>query len=310
VLTVLKNGRVSRINPLHSGRLELANWIASKENPLTARVMVNRAWQHLFGKGLVETVDNFGALGEEPSHPELLDALAVQFMDEGWSVKRLIRTMMLSRVYQLTSDHSAKNYAIDPANKLLWRMDRRRLDAEEIRDAMLAASGGLNVDRPVGSPVEQLGNTELGKQKDLSPLRRETDHRSIYLPIVRGFVPQSLQAFDMADPSLIVGKRDVTIVATQALFMLNNPFVLEQSMRMARRMLDNAELNPGSRVDLAYRLAIGRLPSEAEKSRVLRYLSEYRKAIAATETKAGPALAAWTSVCQTLFASGEFRYLY
>ena len=310
VLTVLKNGRASRINPAHSGRLELARWIASKDNPLTARVAVNRIWQHLFGQGLVETVDNFGALGDEPSHPELLDALAVQFMEDHWSTKRLIRAIVLSRSYQLGSQHDAKNYGVDPANKLIWRMERRRLDAEEIRDAMLAASGQLDLARPAGSPLEQFQDSEMGKQKDLSAIRQESNVRSVYLPLVRGFVPQSLAAFDMADPSLIVGKREVTTVATQALYMLNNPFVLRQSEQMARRLLGEKELDPPGRATLAYRLALGRAPSDEEQSRVLRFLNDYRKTVAESQSKTGPVIAAWTSVCQTLFASGEFRYLY
>ncbi|HEV3021144.1 MAG TPA: PSD1 and planctomycete cytochrome C domain-containing protein, partial [Pirellulales bacterium] len=189
-LTVLKTGD-GRINPKSSGRMEMAHWIASRDNPLTARVMVNRVWQHLFGKGLVETVDNFGALGDEPSNPALLDALAVQFMNEKWSVKQLIRSIVLSRVYQLSSEHSAENYAVDPANKLLWRMDRRRLDAEEIRDAILAASARLQLDRPESSPMLQLGNGPLGRQ-DLSPIRKPSPVRSVYLPLPRGIVPDTL----------------------------------------------------------------------------------------------------------------------
>jgi hypothetical protein len=135
VMTVLKTSAAAQIPPRQSGRLQLARWVASNDNPLTARVMVNRVWEHLLGQGIVDTVDNFGALGNEPTHPELLDRLAVQFMEDKWSIKRLIRSIVLSRVYQLSSDHDAVNFDKDPDNKLLWRMERRRLDAEEIRDA-------------------------------------------------------------------------------------------------------------------------------------------------------------------------------
>ena len=152
VLTIIKTP-AGNVNPRHSGRMELAHWISAKDNPLTARVMVNRVWQHLFGEGLVASTDNFGALGDEPSHPELLDYLAVQFMnDDKWSIKKLVRTIVLSRTYQLSSEHNASNYEKDPSNKYLWRMERRRLDAEAIRDAVLAAAGDLDLERPAGSP--------------------------------------------------------------------------------------------------------------------------------------------------------------
>ena len=166
VLTVLKTPQAAHVNPRRSGRLELAHWIASKDNPLTARVMVNRVWEHLFGQGLVDTVDNFGALGNEPSHPDLLDTLAVQFMNDHWSIKKLIRSIVLSRVYQLSSQHNADDYAIDPGNRFLWRMERRRLDAEEIRDAMLLASGQLDLERPEGSPVMELANKQVRPNKE------------------------------------------------------------------------------------------------------------------------------------------------
>ncbi|MGH7137813.1 MAG: DUF1553 domain-containing protein, partial [Pirellulales bacterium] len=233
VVTVLRTPRSGHINPARSGRLEMAHWIASQDNPLTARVMVNRVWRHLFGEGLVPTVDNFGALGDEPSHPELLDTLAVQFMSEGWSVKRLVRLLALSRVYRLGSRHDAKNYAVDPSNRLLWRSQPRRLDAEEIRDAMLAASGQLDLTRPPGSAVMQMeggGKSKKNKRNDV--LQDVSNHRAVYLPMLRGNVPEGLAVFDMADPSLIVGKREVTTVATQALFLMNSAFATKQSEQL------------------------------------------------------------------------------
>jgi hypothetical protein len=308
VLTVLKTPD-SRINPRSSGRMELAHWIANRDNPLTARVMVNRVWQHLFGKGLVETADNFGALGDEPSHPELLDALAIEFMNEKWSVKRLIRSIVLSRVYQLSSEHSAENYAVDPGNKLLWRMERRRLDAEEIRDAILAASGRLQLERRERSPMLQLGNGPLGRQ-DVSPIRKPSPVRSVYLSLPRGFVPDTLLAFDMADPNLIVSQRDVTTVATQALFMMNNPFVVNQSEQMAKRLLSSRGLKDEARMSQAFRWTLGRPPTTVEQSQTGHYLELYKQSMTAAKAQGDPTLAAWTSLCQTLFASGEFRYVY
>ncbi|HTU25782.1 MAG TPA: DUF1549 and DUF1553 domain-containing protein, partial [Pirellulales bacterium] len=310
VLTVLKTPQGSRIDPSHSGRLELARWIASKDNPLTARVLVNRVWEHLFGRGLVDTVDNFGALGTEPTHPELLDTLAVRFTgQQHWSLKQLIRSIVLSRVYQLSSQHDAANYAVDPADEFLWRMERRRLEAEEIRDAMLFASGELQLERPIGSPVMDLGNGQLGGGKGAAELRKAGDVRSVYLPYVRGRVPEILQIFDAADPDLIVGKRDVTIVPTQALLLMNNPFVLQQSQAIAKRVLDSAEREPAARIELAFRLVLGRSPSASEQAAVAKYLQEYRAA-ASGGKQASPQMAAWMSTCQTLLESGEFRYLY
>lgn len=309
VVTVLRTPQATGMNPAHSGRLEMARWIASTDNPLTARVMVNRVWQHLFGNGLVPTTDNFGALGDEPSHPELLDTLAVQFMQEKWSVKRLIRSLVLSRAYCLSSTHDEKSFEVDPSNRLLWRMERRRLDAEEIRDAMLAASGQLDLGRPQGSPVMTMNGN--GKKETVKEAFQElVSHRAVYLPIYRGNLPEALSVFDMADPSLIVGQREVTTVATQALFLMNSPLVLKQSVEMARRLLAEKDLSESTRIDLAYRLTFGRLPTSGEKSRIDKFLREYRLSWAQAGEKGPARLAAWSSVCQTLFASGEFRYVY
>ncbi|MBS0263688.1 MAG: PSD1 domain-containing protein [Planctomycetes bacterium] len=309
VLTVLHNS-FGKITPKQSGRLELAHWIASPDNPLTARVFVNRVWQHLFGEGLVASIDNFGALGEEPTHPELLDALALQFMNEGWSVKNVIRTIVLSRTYQMSSQHSAADFAIDPENHYYWRKERRRLEAEEIRDAVLAVAGALETDRPEGSPVLDLPNNQIKGGKGLGDLRKATNVRSVYLPIVRGNVPEMLAVFDAADPSLIIGKRDVTTVPTQALYLLNNSFMMKQAEQLAQRVLKPSGLNLEARIDLSYRLVLGRLPSPHEKSEVFQFLNDYQQSLEAAGTKGNLQLATWASFCQTLLASGEFRYVY
>jgi hypothetical protein len=310
VLTVLKTPQ-SRVDPGHSGRLTLANWIADKDNPLTARVMVNRVWEHLFGSGLVGTVDNFGALGDEPTHPELLDTLAYRFAnDYHWSLKKLVRSIVLSRVYRLSSEHNAEDYAHDPSNKYLWRMERRRLDAEEIRDSILAASGDLDLKRPEKSEMLELDNQVITPPKLVQSVRKPSNHRSIYMPILRGNVPEMLRVFDLADPDLIVGQRDVTTVAPQALFMMNNSFVLGHSNRLAGRVLSHRDLTQVGRIDLAYRFALGRLPTNRERSEVRQYLAAYRKSVEQAKVKGNPLFAAWASFCQTLFASGEFRYVY
>jgi hypothetical protein len=309
-LSVFNTVQLAPIRSPHSGRLEFAQWVVSRDNPLTARVMVNRVWQKLFGNGLVETVDNFGMLGEEPSHPKLLDALAARFMADHWSVKRLMRSIVLSRVYQLGSQHEPKAFDMDPANRLLWRMEPRRLDAEEIRDALLAIGGNLEVNRPVGSPVTQLGINEIGRGKNAPMLPPPAPVRSLYLPIVRNMVPEVLSVFDMADPSLIVGKRDVTNVATQSLFLLNNPLVLDQSDAMARRLLDEVADDEPARIDRAYLLALGRRPKDPERARAVAFLDGYRQSLDQGAFRGDAQLAAWSTLCQTLIASAEFRYLY
>jgi hypothetical protein len=309
VLTVLKSQQAARIPPKQSGRMELAHWIADKGNPLTARVMVNRVWEHLFGEGLVDTVDNFGAMGNEPSHPDLLDMLAFQFMERKWSVKHLIRTIVLSRAYQLSSEHNDENYEKDPDDKFLWRMRRRRLDAEEIRDAMLMASGQLNLERPEGSPVMELRNWVVNGGKSVQEIKKPTNVRSVYLPILRGIVPDMLGAFDVADPNLIVGKRDVTTVPTQALFLMNNPFVLNQSTEFAQRLLKQPGLDPKAQIDLAYRLALGRAPSDHERLDAAKYIFDFRKSFEAANQKGNANFAGWSSFCQALFECGMFRYV-
>ena len=233
-----------------SGRRQLAGWLTSADNPLTARVMVNRIWHHVIGAGLVRTVDNFGSTGETPSHPELLDYLALRFMEEGWSVKKLIRAIMLSRLYQMESEsgpHDAQARSVDPDNRLLWRMNRRRLDAEEIRDLMLVVGGNLDV---------TAGGSTLAKDNV-----RERDYtfadtrRSVYTPILRNRLHELFDVFDFADPNTCMGRRNVSTVATQALYLMNSPFVMDQARRSARRLLDMPLADEQFRVDHAYRLA-------------------------------------------------------
>src|SRR6185312_6889282 len=188
-----------------SGRLELAEWLASKDNPLTARVMANRVWLHLFGRGLVPTPDNFGAAGQPPSHPELLDHLAVTFMADGWSVKKLIRRVVLSHAYQLGSASDPKCHEADPDNALVWRMTPRRLDAEALRDSVLAVSGLLNLTPPPGSVVARQGDGPTTGPRFGGPVTQALNDprnakRSVYLPIVRDNLPEVLSLFDAADP--------------------------------------------------------------------------------------------------------------
>jgi hypothetical protein len=309
-LTILSHGEAPEVDASGSGRLQYAQWLTRTDNPLTARVAVNRVWQHLFGRGIVATVNNFGTSGERPTHPELLDHLASRFMEEGWSTKTLIREIMTSRVYQLSSQAGGKPAEIDPENNLLWRTNQRRLEAEAIRDAVLAASGQLDLQPGKGSIVESVGDGDVGQT--IKPDRFATDSvkRSVYLPIVRSAVPEVLQVFDFPDPSIIFGQREVTTVPTQALFMMNSPFVMEQSKHFAGRLLADDQLSDPQRLELAYRLAVSRRPSPNEAAEALEFLKA-----ATTSDEAGSAklpeahAAAWSALCQTLYASSEFRYL-
>ncbi len=312
VPVVLAFDRTAKFDTEHSGRTQLASWLVSRENPLTARVMANRIWAHLFGRGIVESVDNFGALGDEPTHPELLDYLAIRFMDQGWSVKKMIKEIMLSRAYQMASVHQDAAYAADPDNHLVWRMNRRRLEAETIRDSILAVSGQLQLERPKGSLVEDNGATEIGRKRGaVTPDYTSFMHRSVYLPYVRGRMPDMLAVFDAADPSLIVGQREVTTVATQALFMMNSSLVIQQATQTAKRVLSEAATNDEDRMLHAFRLILGRGPTSEQRERSLAYLRQMEKLAGdSTSSVDEKRIAAWSSVCQTLIASGEFRYVY
>jgi hypothetical protein len=286
-----------------SGRRELADWLASPKNPLTARVIVNRVWLHLFGRGLVPTPDNFGAAGARPSHPELLDTLAVDFMADGWSIKRLIRRIVLSRAYGLDSAFDPRNFETDPDNALVWRMSKRRLDAEQLRDAMLYVSGRLTTERPVGSMVARTGEG-LALFLRVAGVDSSDTHRSVYLPVVRDQVLESLALFDIADPSLVTGERATTTGPAQALYFMNGPFAIRQAEALADRVCTAGE-DEMRKIDRAYRLALTRPPRDAERDRALAFLRDFGARAGGTD----PMRAAWSAFCQALFASAEFRYL-
>jgi hypothetical protein len=286
-----------------SGRWELADRLASPANPLTARVLVNRVWLHLFGRGLVPTPDNFGAAGQAPSHPELLDNLAVEFMTDGWSIKRLIRRIVLSRAYGLDSEYDPRKFEADPENAFVWRMSKRRLEAEVIRDSLLFVSGGLAPGPPVGSAVARSGEGYAMFLR-LAGLDDSDIHRSVYLPVIRDQVLESLALFDFADPSLVTGERAATTGPAQALYFMNSPFVIRQSEAMASRVR-SIEGDDARRVDRAYRLALARSPTPRERDHALTFLRDF----AARAEGPDPAQAAWPAFCQALLAGAEFRYL-
>ncbi|TDU73280.1 cytochrome c [Prosthecobacter fusiformis] len=296
-----------------SGRLDLAFFIASKENPLTARVMANRIWLKLMGSGLVATPDNFGLMGQKPTHPELLDELALSFMEQGWSVKQMIREIMLSRSYQMASAYDDQNFAVDPDNKLHWRMNQRRLDAEAIRDAMLAVSGNLNLYPIDGSPVARAGEGREG----LFSLFREIStqpysYRSIYLPIIRDQIPEVLSVFDFPDASLVNGERDTTNVPGQSLFMMNNPQALSAADAFASRVAKHPG-TPLEKLTYAFQLAFARFPTEQEmtsiKSFWMRFPQQAAEGKNTPSEKEKAQMATLSAFCQSLIASAEFRYL-
>ncbi len=305
-----------KINPTESGRLELAQWLTSAKNPLTSRVMVNRVWHHLFGQGMVASVDNFGTTGEAPSHLELLDYLADRFVHEGWSVKKLVRSLVLSRAYQLGAESPSAHVTLDPANRLVWRHSPRRLTAEEIRDTMLAVGGNLDRTRPPGSVGHQIPVRELPNNgpvaKQLAQEAATSKHRSVYLPLLRTLVPPVLEVFDFAEQGMVTGKRDSTTVAPQALYLLNDPFVRQQSLALARRLLGRTDLDDARRINLAYRLTLGRPATSREIDRVRDYIADFQAAAAERKRAAKvptPRMEAWGSFCQVVLASAEFRYV-
>ncbi|NYF79832.1 PSD1 and planctomycete cytochrome C domain-containing protein [Granulicella arctica] len=280
-LTAFEVPGAPTINPKQSGRLELAEWITSPTNPLTARVAVNRIWQHLFGQGIVTTVDNFGVTGDRPSNPQLLDYLAGEFIQDNWSTKKLVREIVLSHAYQLGSDFPDRYRDIDPTNRLTWRHSPRRLETEEIRDSILASSGRLQLQPPAIPPVEKLKMIELADNgPELRSINEQADaslSRSIYLPLLRGVTPRALAAFDPVSQTLVTGQRDTTIVPTQALFMLNSSFVRQQSVMLADRLIADHAHSINKRIQEAYQRILGRAPTNQEITRDSYFLKQYEE---------------------------------
>ncbi len=279
-----------------SGRLQLAEWLADPRNPLTARVIVNRVWKHLFGEGIVRSVDDFGIQGTRPTHPELLDTLALDLMEGGWRLKPLIRRLVLSRAFGLAVGADGKAAAADPENKLLWRANRRRLEAEAIRDGILTVSGRLK--RAMGgSAVSMLPERAITNESKGGIATERDERRAVYLPVIRNGLPGLFEVFDFADPDVATGRREATTVPTQALFLLNSPFAIEQARHAASRLL--AMPGDEARVRHLYRLSLGRPPAGAEVSRALAFVREY-----------GPdEREAWAALCQAMFGCTEFRFL-
>jgi hypothetical protein len=293
VLQVANYGPAPKMPTGSSGRLELAHWIVDPANPLTSRVMANRVWHWLIGAGLVRTVDNFGTTGESPSHPELLDHLAVQFVQQGWSMKKLIRTIVLSRTYRLSSSRGEQQE--DPENRLLAHMNRRRLDAESLRDAMLSVGGNLKLEMG-GATFPASLKTDVG-------FRFQSPRRSVYVPVFRSSLPELFEVFDFANPSMVTGRRDVSTVVPQALFMMNHPFVRTQAKLTAEHLLSESKLTEANRINRAYLLILGRNAIADEIGLTELFLKSV------TDTTEKGRVEAWTQLVQSLFSTIEFRYI-
>ena len=310
---VLKGPPLPKFSNKQSGRLQLARWLVDRRHPLTARVLVNRIWRWHFGRGLVRTTDNFGLLGERPSHPKLLDWLALWFMRDGWSIKRLHRVIVLSATYQQSTVADPQTRKRDPENSLLGRARVRRLEAEAVRDALLAAAGQL--DGTMQGSLLKLKNRAYffdHTSKDLTTY--DSRRRSIYLPVVRNNVYDLFQLLDFPDPAVTTGDRATTVVASQALLMLNSDLVMQAASGLADRLQLEADGVSG-RITRMYEIAVGRPPTarelRADRALLLELARQVDKKTPATAGGRGDEIprSAWTTLCHVALASNEFIYL-
>ena len=286
--------------PRHSSlrRLTFAEWLVSRDNPLTARVIVNRVWQHHFGEGLVRTPSDFGVMGEKPTHPELLDWLANWFMDNGWSIKKLHRLILASNTYRMSKQWNPGYGAKDPEDRLLWRMPYQRLEVEAIRDSVLAVSGRLNPEMYGPSVFPHIPAAALEGSSDPDKIWKESDEeqasrRTIYVFLKRSMVVPMLEVLDLCDISRTSARRLNTSVATQALTLFNGDFVNRQARYFAARLRREAGDDPSKQVDLAYRLALARPPTPRETAAMLEFLE--RQPL--------------EQMCRVMFNLNEFAYV-
>ena len=299
---ILAGERQSPIGPQGSGRLELAHWLTSKDHPLTARVMVNRIWKWHFGEGIVRTPDNFGKLGETPDHPELLDWLALRFQTSGWSIKSMHRLIMLSDVYQRPAAKPGELAQTDPDNRQFSRANRRRMEAETLRDALLTISDSLDL-ATGGKTMRHKNFANLNARSySRDPALYDSRRRSVYLPVLRSALYEMFAAFDFASPSTSNGDRSSTLVAPQALFMLNSDLVGDASGGFAARLARDAPDSVAERTRLAYEIAFSRPAAPDEIESWSAFLDRYQAA-------AGDWAAAWKAMCRILIASNEFVYV-
>jgi hypothetical protein len=289
------------IDRTQSGRLQLAYWLTQPEHPLTSRVMVNRLWHGHFGSGLVRSVDNFGLLGDKPSHPELLDWLAARFVETGWSIKAMHRLILLSNTYQMSTAHHDGNFQQDPDNRLHWRHARRRLEAEALRDTLLVLGGNLDLAMG-GTLFEAKNRAYVPGYPNGNYEKYDIPRRSIYLPVIRSNLYDVLQAFDFADPSFPSGERATTTVAPQALFLMNGKVVHAQTQAWSAKVLGDLSLDDVGRVRRIYAQALSRPPSANEVARSLAFVGRIER-----ESKSR--VQAWQSFCRVIVSANEFIYV-
>ncbi|MCH7989953.1 MAG: DUF1553 domain-containing protein, partial [Planctomycetes bacterium] len=279
-------------------RLEMARLIVDPSNPLTARVLVNRIWMHHFSKPLVNTPSDFGARSQPPTHPQLLDALAWQFVQQGWSIKTLHRMILLSSVYRQSSDDNPKHRAIDPENRLLWNMPRRRLDFEAMRDSMLCVSGRM--DRTMqGRPVDLIKQPHSAR-------------RTVYGFVNRNNLPSLFRIFDFANPDASTGRRSNTTVPQQALFAMNSPFVIEQADRLASHPDITSRQNDAEKIRALYRRVLSRDPHPEEISLAVRFIhntSAPDTGVSGPQNKNDSKMNPWSRFAQILLLTNEFLFL-
>lgn len=314
---IIPRGFLHRIKPKkaeiparQSGRLQLARWIASPENPLTARVMVNRIWQYHFSKGLVATSSDFGNQGKPPTHPQLLDWLAQRFIEENWSIKAMHRLIMASAAYQRSSAMQEEKMHRDPSNEGFWRYPRHRLQAEPIRDAILYVSGRLQMGNPGRHAFPEPNENNEYPFTQSRPFFEDYNHeyRSVYLPSRRLGKRPYMATFDGPDTNECTGNRRISTVPLQSLFWMNSDFIRDNSRSMAERLLA-AGYDMEDRLSMAYQLVLARPPTEKEKADFAIYLGDYREQLDGTGDPRERDLRAWASISQILLASNEFCFI-
>ena len=291
-----------------SGRLELAAQIASPHNPLTARVYVNRVWQWMFGTGIVRTPNDFGQLGDQPAHPELLDWLTTRFIDEDWSTKRLVREILLSEPWRQAASADPQAPTVDPENRLLHHFPRRRLQAEEIRDAMLAVSHTIEP-RLYGPPVNPYRVNEDPQKRLFSGPLDGNGRRSLYIKSTIMEPPRFLALFNQPDPKIPTGRRDVTNTPAQSLALLNDPFVIELSARWAAKLVQQPSPTPEERVAIMFRAALGRDPTPDESQRWARAVEDLATLHNLDNSDIMGSQILWQDIAHALFNTKEFLYL-
>ena len=293
-----------------SGRMQLAQWLTDAKHPLTSRVFVNRLWLWHFGNGLQRSPDNFGLLGQRPTNQPLLDWLAVEFIEQGWSIKQMHRLMLLSSTYQMSSTFDARANTQDPENRLWWRFNRRRLDAEEVRDALLAIGDNIDLQMygQLLTSADRAYVTGTGSKRSTYDYNR----RSVYLPILRSALYNVFIAFDFADPSVIQGQRQNTVVTPQALFMMNSKLVQDEASRLAQRVLQDDIKTNADRINVLHEIVYGRMATAEDVDKCNQFLQRYRKLSVNDMDDDGSAaadLVVWQGLCRVLLAANEFAYL-